>query len=113
MRLLYGARFPLLRRLASCLVGASSACCSGALAEFAGGSAEQLLMRLADIVLCFPPIILAMAIAAALGIGAVNTIIAMLVVWWPKFARLARASHGAALQDMSKPPHRRLSPGAS
>ncbi|HRY26112.1 MAG TPA: ABC transporter permease, partial [Geminicoccaceae bacterium] len=35
--------------------------------------------------------ILAMAIAAALGIGATNTVIAMLVVWWPKFARLARS----------------------
>ena len=48
-------------------------------------------MRLTDLVLCFPPIILAMAIAAALGIGTTNTIIAMLVVWWPKFARLARS----------------------
>jgi peptide/nickel transport system permease protein len=43
------------------------------------------------LVFCFPPIILAMAIAAALGIGVVNTCIAMLVVWWPKFARLARS----------------------
>ena len=42
------------------------------------------------LLLFFPPIILAMAIAAALGIGTVNTCIAMLVVWWPKFARLAR-----------------------
>ena len=48
-------------------------------------------MRVTDLVLCFPPIILAMAIAAALGIGTSNTIIAMLVVWWPKFARLARS----------------------
>jgi peptide/nickel transport system permease protein len=42
-------------------------------------------------VFCFPPIILAMAIAAALGIGTINTIIAMLAVWWPKYARLARS----------------------
>ena len=48
-------------------------------------------MRLTDLVLCFPPIILALAIAAALGIGTPNTIIAMLVVWWPKFARLAHS----------------------
>ena len=48
-------------------------------------------MRLTDLVLCFPPIILAMAIAAALGIGTTNTIIAMLIVWWPKYARLARS----------------------
>ena len=49
------------------------------------------MMRVTDLVFCFPPIILAMAIAAALGIGTLNTIIAMLVVWWPKFARLARS----------------------
>jgi peptide/nickel transport system permease protein len=48
-------------------------------------------MRFTDLMLCFPPIILAMAIAAALGIGTLNTMIAMLVVWWPKFARLARS----------------------
>ena len=51
----------------------------------------EVLIRLTDLVLCFPPIILALAIAAALGIGTTNAIIAMLVVWWPKFARLARA----------------------
>ncbi len=77
-------------------------------------------MRLTDLVLCFPPIILAMAIAAALGIGTTNTIIAMLVVWWPKFARLARslvivqrsqeyveAAHGDRLQPGPHPaaPH--------
>ena len=49
------------------------------------------MMRVTDLMLCFPPIILAMAIAAALGIGVTNTLIAMLVVWWPKFARLARS----------------------
>ena len=48
-------------------------------------------MRATDLMFCFPPIILAMAIAAALGIGTRNTVIAMLVVWWPKFARLARS----------------------
>ena len=48
-------------------------------------------MRLTDLVLSYPPIILAMAIAAGLGIGVTNTVIAMLVVWWPKFARLSRS----------------------
>ena len=52
---------------------------------------KKSLMRATDLVFCFPPIILAMAIAAALGIGTRNTVIAMLVVWWPKFARLARS----------------------
>jgi peptide/nickel transport system permease protein len=63
----------------------------GAAAAYARGWAEEGLMRLTDLVFCFPPIILAMAIAAALGIGTVNTVIAMLVVWWPKFARLSRS----------------------
>jgi peptide/nickel transport system permease protein len=63
----------------------------GGIAAYAGGKIEELIMRITDLVLCFPPIILAMAIAAALGIGITNTIIAMLVVWWPKFARLARS----------------------
>ncbi len=63
----------------------------GGIAAYARGRIEELIMRLTDLVLCFPPIILAMAIAAALGIGTINTIIAMLVVWWPKFARLARS----------------------
>src|SRR4029077_16179211 len=63
----------------------------GGVAAYARGKIEELIMRITDLVLCFPPIILALAIAAALGIGAINTIIAMLVVWWPKFARLARS----------------------
>ena len=60
-------------------------------AAYARGWAEEILMRATDLMFCFPPIILAMAIAAALGIGTRNTVIAMLVVWWPKFARLARS----------------------
>jgi peptide/nickel transport system permease protein len=60
-------------------------------AAYARGWVEEAIMRCTDLVLCFPPIILALAIAAALGIGTRNTIIAMLVVWWPKFARLAHS----------------------
>ncbi len=63
----------------------------GGIAAFVGGRVEYAIMRFTDLVLCFPPIILALAIAAALGIGTTNTIMAMLVVWWPKFARLARS----------------------
>src|SRR4029077_3963807 len=62
----------------------------GGIAAFARGKVEELIMRTTDLVLCFPPIILALAIAAALGIGTTNTIIAMVIVWWPKFSRLAR-----------------------
>jgi len=90
-RLLYGARVSLFVSILVVLLGAAFGVLVGGIAAYAGGFLEHLLMRFTDLVLCFPPIILAMAIAAALGIGTVNTMIAMLVVWWPKFARLARS----------------------
>jgi peptide/nickel transport system permease protein len=89
-RLLYGARVSLFVSIIVVLLGAAFGILVGGIAAYAGGWVEHMLMRFTDLVLCFPPIILAMAIAAALGIGTVNTMIAMLVVWWPKFARLAR-----------------------
>jgi peptide/nickel transport system permease protein len=90
-RLVFGARISLFTGIVVVLVSAVLGTLVGAIAAYAGGRLEELLMRVTDLVLCFPPIILAMAIAAALGIGTLNTIIAMLVVWWPKFARLARS----------------------
>lgn len=90
-RVLYGSRISLIAGFSVVLVGAVFGTVLGGIAAYARGRAEELLMRLTDLVLCFPPIILAMAIAAALGIGTTNTIIAMLVVWWPKYARLARS----------------------
>ena len=90
-RVIYGARISLLAGFSVVTVGAIFGTVLGGVAAYARGWPEEALMRLTDLVLCFPPIILAMAIAAALGIGTVNTVIAMLVVWWPKFARLARS----------------------
>ena len=90
-RIIYGARVSLTVGLVVVLVGGLFGTLLGALAAYARGWAEEALMRVTDLVFCFPPIILAMAIAAALGIGSVNTVIAMLIVWWPKFARLARS----------------------
>ena len=90
-RIIFGARVSLTVGLVVVLVGGLFGTLLGALAAYARGWAEEALMRVTDLVFCFPPIILAMAIAAALGIGTVNTVIAMLIVWWPKFARLARS----------------------
>jgi peptide/nickel transport system permease protein len=90
-RLIHGARISLTTGIVVVLVGAIIGTLVGGVAAYVRGRLEELIMRLTDLVLCFPPIILAMAIAAALGIGTTNTIIAMLVVWWPKFARLARS----------------------
>lgn len=90
-RLLYGTRVSLTTGFIVVLLGAVFGTLAGGIAAFGRGRIEEAIMRLTDLVLCFPPIILALAIAAALGIGTVNTVIAMLVVWWPKFARLAHS----------------------
>jgi peptide/nickel transport system permease protein len=90
-RIIYGARTSLTVGFTVVLLGGAAGTLVGAIAAYARGWAEEILMRLTDLMFCFPPIILAMAIAAALGIGTRNTAIAMLVVWWPKFARLARS----------------------
>ncbi len=90
-RVVLGARVSLAVGFSVVLIGGLFGTLLGATAGFIRGWLEEALMRLTDLVFCFPPIILAMAIAAALGIGTVNTCIAMLVVWWPKFSRLARS----------------------
>ncbi len=90
-RLLHGARISQMAGFTVVLLGAAVGTAVGILAAWLRGWGEEGLMRLTDLVLCFPPIILALALAAALGIGTTNTIIAMLVVWWPKYARLARS----------------------
>jgi peptide/nickel transport system permease protein len=90
-RLLHGSRISLTTGFIVVIVSAAFGTLVGGIAAFARGRVEELIMRVTDLVLCFPPIILALAIAAALGIGTTNTIIAMLIVWWPKFSRLSRS----------------------
>ena len=90
-RLIYGARISLFTGIVVVFLGGLVGTLIGGIAAYVGGWVEEALMRFTDLVLCFPPIILALAIAAALGIGTTNTIIAILIVWWPKFARLARS----------------------
>jgi peptide/nickel transport system permease protein len=63
----------------------------GAVAGYLGGRVDEILMRVVDIVLAFPPIVLAMAITATLGAGLRNAMFAILLVSWPEFSRLMRA----------------------
>jgi peptide/nickel transport system permease protein len=62
----------------------------GLIAGYAGGWIDEIMMRITDIFLAFPAIILAMAIAAALGPNLRNTVIALTLVYWPWYARLVR-----------------------
>ena len=63
----------------------------GALAGYVGGTADEMLMRIADVFLAFPAIVLAMAIAAALGPSLRNGLLAIVIVLWPKYARMVRS----------------------
>jgi len=62
----------------------------GALAGYMGGRVDELLMRVTDVFLSFPALILAVGISDALGPGAINAMAALMVVSWPTYARLAR-----------------------
>ncbi|WP_186167191.1 nickel transporter permease [Burkholderia gladioli] len=83
----------------------------GTTAGFVGGFVDSILMRLTDIALAFPKIVLALAFAAALGPGIVNAVVAISITAWPAYARLARAEtiriaqadfiHAARLQGAS------------
>ena len=63
----------------------------GAVAGLLGGVVDEVLMRVADLVLAFPTIILAMGVAAALGPSLTHAVVAMLVVTWPQYARVTRS----------------------
>ena len=63
----------------------------GTLAGYAGGWTDTVLMRLTDIFLAFPRLVLALAFVAALGPGIENAVLAIAITSWPPYARLARA----------------------
>lgn len=63
----------------------------GAISGYYGGWFDAIIMRAADVTLSFPPILLAMTVAATLGPGLPNAGLAMIIVWWPIYARLMRA----------------------
>ncbi len=63
----------------------------GAIAGFFGGWVDEVIMRLTDIFLAFPSLLLAIAIAAALGPSFTNAMVAIALTWWPWYTRLVRA----------------------
>ena len=89
-RVLYGARQTLPVSLAVIVSAVLIGGALGALAGYAGGWIDTVIMRLVDVTLAFPPIFLAMAVAATLGPGLKNAFVAMVIVWWPVYARLLR-----------------------
>jgi len=89
-RILYGARITIPTALGVILIATCVGGAVGAVAGYAGGRLDEILMRVVDVVLVFPSILLAMAITAALGLGLRHAMLAMILVWWPEFSRLVR-----------------------
>jgi peptide/nickel transport system permease protein len=89
-RVVHGTRYSLGMALSIVLLAAAVGTLLGAVAGFAGGWVDELLMRVVDIFLAFPAFVLAMAIAAAVGRGMRSLVIALAIIWWPGYARMIR-----------------------
>jgi peptide/nickel transport system permease protein len=90
-RVVYGARVTLTIALLVAAIGTPLGMLIGVVAGYLGGAVDEILMRLADVFLAFPRLILAIAFAAALGPGVENAVLAIAIAHWPSYARLARA----------------------
>ncbi|MDQ0626649.1 peptide/nickel transport system permease protein [Paraburkholderia graminis] len=90
-RIIYGSRLTLSIAILVVVLVVPIGLMIGTTAGFFGGWVDNVLMRITDIALAFPKIVLALAFAAALGPGVINAVIAISITAWPAYARLARA----------------------
>lgn len=90
-RILYGSRLTLYVVVLVAIIAAPLGLVVGTVAGYSGGLVDSVLMRITDIFLAFPKLILALAFVAALGPGIENAIIAIAITSWPPYARIARA----------------------
>ncbi len=90
-RLIHGSRITLYIVTLVALIAPIVGLLVGTVAGYAGGIVDAVLMRLTDIFLAFPRLVLALAFVAALGAGIENAVLAISITAWPPYARLARA----------------------
>lgn len=90
-RIVYGSRITLLVVFLVSAIVLPIGLLVGTLAGYFGGWLDTILMRLTDIFLAFPRLVMALAFAAALGPGIENAVVAISITAWPPYARLARA----------------------
>ena len=90
-RLIYGSRLTLLVVGLVAIISAQIGLIDGTVSGYADGWVDATLMRITDIFLAFPKLVLALAFVAALGPGIQNAIIAIAITSWPPYARIARA----------------------
>lgn len=89
-RVLYGARTALVAGIVIEVLSVLIGTVLGAIAGYFGGRVDEVIMRITDIFLAFPPLLLAMTIAAVLEPSLGNSILAITVVWWPWYTRIVR-----------------------
>ena len=90
-RILFGSRWTLYVVILVAIIAAPIGLLVGTVAGYAGGWTDAILMRITDIFLAFPKLILALAFVAALGPGIENAVLAIAITSWPPYARIARA----------------------
>lgn len=90
-RVLHGARYSLFTALIVVAFGLTLGCALGVTAAAAGGWLDEILMRLTDVVLAFPPILLAMVVVTALKPSLEVTMLTLVLIGWPEYARVMRA----------------------
>ncbi len=91
-RIIYGARPALVVPIGVVLFAVLIGAPLGALAGYKGGWIDEVIMRITDLFLAFPSLLLAMAIAASIGRGLDKAAIALVVSWWPWYTRIARGA---------------------
>jgi peptide/nickel transport system permease protein len=90
-RVIYGTRISLLTSFALVGIVSVRGTALGILAGYSGGAADAVIMRLSDMMMAFPGLVLAIAIAGIMGAGTANAVFAVAAVTWPKYARLSRS----------------------
>jgi peptide/nickel transport system permease protein len=90
-RVIFGSRITLFVVILVAILAAPIGLAVGTVAGYAGGLLDAALMRITDIFLAFPRLILALAFVAALGPGIENAVLAIAITSWPPYARIARA----------------------
>jgi peptide/nickel transport system permease protein len=98
--IVYGARESLFIGFASVLVGGVSGALLGALSGYLGGWVDSVLMRIVDVIMTIPGVLLALAVAAGLGPGLWNIVLAVAIASVPNYARIMR---GQILSVKSRP----------
>jgi peptide/nickel transport system permease protein len=89
-RVLHGGRASLPAAIVVVLIGSTVGTLIGAVSGYGGRLVDEVVMRVTDMVQAFPVLVLAMAVAAALGASLAHGVVALTVVWWPQYVRVCR-----------------------